>query len=145
MKGSVVIVFLALLVACGRNHSPDHEGAITAGQQFDRSGIYTLKDCSTQLKIEVKDRIIHFMLSDASGKTLFKSGRPEISAGHRWYMVADDSCTIWIHSSDIGIYRLRKSPPSDEYILFVAAGPLAGLPANAYIMNGDTLMHAPNE
>ena len=92
------------------------------GYIINQPGYVEFNECETSLRIHITNDIVQYVLVSTIGDTLFVSSKPSMSNLHRWSMRMDDSCTLWINSSDIGLYRLAISPITNNYELSATKG-----------------------
>jgi|LakMenE18May11ns_1017448.scaffolds.fasta_scaffold9628503_1 hypothetical protein len=109
------------LIACNGTAKERVDGQTHAvpGQHINEAGEYLFDDCGLRLSLRTEEMLVSFSLQDTMGNILFRSGKPSISALHRWSMSVDDSCILHIRSSDIGPYRLERVSGTGEYVLSV--------------------------
>jgi hypothetical protein len=76
---------------------------------MDREGTYCSREKNLCIEITIEKDIVKYMLKDTLNRVLFSSSKPSISHFHNWGLLLDAKNSIWVHSSDIGLFVLRKN------------------------------------
>lgn len=103
------IAFILILVFSCNTNDRMVEKEFVKEELYKSIGVYHSKEDSLFFEVDYIENELKFKLLDSQSKLLFQSKELSISKFHRWCFLMDRLGTVWVYSSDVGLFTLRKN------------------------------------
>lgn len=106
-----LLSFSIILFSCGDSNETIRSKKNDT-EIINQDGVYRMEAQNFVLQIVSDSAFLNFHISDSEGKELEIYHKVSISCAQKWFFFVDSTGTIWLQSSDRGLFRLKRTASS---------------------------------
>lgn len=115
----VLCLFMVFAISCEGRKDENVEynkKTLIPNELIRDAGDYVIQSEHEILKVRIRQKRVSYNILNQKGDTLLSDNKPSISSAHKWGLLLDENGSLWIQSSDIGLYVAKKKDNSNYEI-----------------------------